>query len=359
VKAARPAILGLLALALGACGRGSAPAASPAAGGSNATPVAAAGGSGAAPATPTAAPVPLRVAGSGLSGNLMGPWAAYEGGYFQQQGLAVDGVPDITSSTTAVQTLLARDIDVVNITPNAAIEASLKGAVDMPMIADLPPGAGWWLYAAPEYHSLDELRGKQVGSNQVGSSSNYAVTYAFRQRGMEAGRDYTLLVIGNQPALVAALEAGQIQAGAFSAPSTIQARRAGFVELLDLNDIPFNANGPIVRRDALDDVAGHEALLRYLKATVQAIARLRQDPAFGRQVLEKYLKIQDAEVLQEVYQAYLPKRVPLVDQDGITPVLESIAERDPSARGADPRRFYDNSLVDGLQRSGFIDALYR
>ena len=40
-------------------------------------------------------------------------------------------------------------------------------------------------------------------------------------------------------------------------------------------------------------------------------------------------------------------------------MLESIAERDPSARGADPRRFYDNRIVEELQRSGFIDALYR
>jgi ABC-type nitrate/sulfonate/bicarbonate transport system substrate-binding protein len=248
---------------------------------------------------------------------------------------------------------------VINITPNASIEASLKGAGDMVMIANLPPGAGWWIYAAPEFRSLEDLRGKQVGANQVGSSSHYAVTYAFRQRGMEAGRDYTTLVIGNQPALVAALQQGQVQAGAFSSPSTVQARRAGFVELVNLTDMPFNANGPIVRRDALDDPTGREAFVRYLRATVQAIARLRQDPAFGRQVLEKYLKLSDPEVLDEVYKDYLPKRMPLVVPEGLVPVLESIAQRDPSALGADPKRFYDNTIVEELQRSGFIDALYR
>src|SRR5439155_17057515 len=138
----------------------------------------------------------------------------------------------------------------------AAIEASRKGAIDLPMIASLPPGAGWWLYGAPEYRSLEELRGKQVGSNQVGSSSYYAVDYAFRQQGMEAGRDYTVLTIGNQPALLAALQQGQVQAGAFSSPSNLLARRAGFAELVDLNDNPFSANGPIVRRDALDNPTG-------------------------------------------------------------------------------------------------------
>ena len=193
----------------------------------------------------------------------------------------------------------------------------------------------------------------------MGSSSYYAATYAFRQVGMEVGRDYTMLTIGNQPALLAALQQGQVQGGAFSSPSTLQARRAGFVQLVDLTDMPFNANGPIVRRDALDDPTGHEGFVRYLKATVQTIARLHQDPPWAQQVLEKYLKIQDPDILAEVYKDYLPKRVPLVVPEGLTPVLESIAERDPSARGADPRRFYDNRIVEELQRSGFIDALYR
>jgi hypothetical protein len=92
---------------------------------------------------------------------------------------------------------------------------------------------------------------------------------------------------------------------------------------------------------------------------VQTIARLHRDPPWAQQVLEKYLKISDPEILAEVYKDYLPKRVPLVVPEGLTPVLESIAEREPSAAGADPQRFYDNSIVEELQRSGFIDALYR
>src|SRR3712207_4051636 len=61
---------------------------------------------------PTPPPLtPLRIAGSGVSGNGLAPWATFEGGYFQKYGLAVDGVPDIAASTTAVQTLVARDVD--------------------------------------------------------------------------------------------------------------------------------------------------------------------------------------------------------------------------------------------------------
>ena len=347
----------VLLFAAGAACTASQPPAGPAAP-TAAPPAPATSGQAAAPA-PAEQPVTIHVAGAGISGNLMTPWATYEGGYFSKYHLDVDGVPDIAASTTAVQAVIARDIDVLNITPNAAIEASLKGGADLLAIANPPPGTGFWLYAPPEIHSLEDLRGKIVAANQVGTSTYYAVDYAFRERGMVAGRDYEILSVGNQAAQLAALEQGKVQAGVYSAPTTAKARKAGMVELLDLNYVPFNANAIIVRREMLDDPKGREALTRYLKATIEAIARLRQDKAFALQVLQKYLKEDDPEALDEVYNAYLPKRVPLVSAEAIPPVLEAIAERDPAARTAKPERFYDNSLVQELQASGFIDSLYR
>jgi len=324
-------------------------------------PAAASPNAAGAPAGGAAGPpplAPLRVAGSGISGNLMAPWATFEGGYFQKYGFAVDGIPDIAASTTAVQTLLARDIDVVNINPNPAIEASLKGGAALVYLANTPPGSGFWLYAAPGTRSVEDLRGKVVASNQAGSLTYFAVDYALRAHGLEAGKDFTVLSAGNQAAQLAAIQAGQVQAAVLSLPTSAAARKAGLVELLDLNDVPVNANGPIVRREMLDDPAGRDVLVRYLKATLEAIARLRQDPAFAHEVLAKYLHVIDPDLLDEVYTTYLPKRVPLVSVPAIEAALESIAQRDPSARGADPHRFYDDSILDELQRSGFVDALY-
>ena len=326
------------------------------------------GQSAATPNPPAAAPAPspvpagfarLRVSAGGLSGNVLTPWAAHFGGYFAQHGLAVDGLVDLGSSTTAVQTLLARDLDVANIAPNAAIEVSLRGDTALVAIANPPPGTGFWLYGQSDIGSVENLRGKLLAANQPGSSSYFAVEYALRERGLVAGRDYDILSVGNSSAQLAALQQGQVQASVFSAPTTALARRSGFVELLDLNAVPYNANGPVVRRDLLEDPAGRDALVRYLQASVDAIARLRQDPEFGYEVLGTYLKVSDRGILEEVYQTYLPKRVPLVLPEGIALVLSGLAERDPAARDAAPHRFYDNSIVEQLQRSGYIDALYR
>lgn len=347
----------LLAVALLACTQPQAATSRPAPAAEQ--PRAAAGGQAGATAPASEQPITIHVAGAGISGNLMTPWTTYEGGYFKKYNLDVDGVPDIAASTTAVQAVIAREIDVLNVTPNAAIEASLKGGTDLVAIANPPPGTGFWLYALPQIRSLEDLRGKIVAANQVGTSTYYAVDYAFRERGMVAGRDYEILSVGNQPAQLAALEQGTVQAGVYSAPTTAKARKIGMVELLDLNYVPFNANAIIVRREMLDESRGRDVLTRYLKATVEAIARLRQDKPFAVQVLQKYLKEDDPEALDEVYNAYVPKRVPLVLPEAIPPVLESMAERDPTARTVKPERYYDNSIVQELQGSGFIDGLYR
>jgi ABC-type nitrate/sulfonate/bicarbonate transport system substrate-binding protein len=191
----------------------------------------------------------------------------------------------------------------------------------------------------------------------VGSSTYYAVEYARREHGLQIGRDAEVLSVGNQPVQLAALQQGHVQAAVLSVPTTARARRAGFVPLLDLNTVPYNTNGLVVRRELLENAAGRDLSLRSLKAYVEAIAPLRQDRAFACQVLQKYLQADEPEVLEEVYNAYLPKRVPLVVPEGGRRILEDLAARDPAALSAAPEQFYDNSPVEELERSGFIDAL--
>lgn len=310
-------------------------------------------------APPATAPLtPLRVSTSGITGNSLIPWAPFEAGLFAKYGLAVDALPDIASSTTAVQTLLARDLDVIGIAPNAAIEATVKGAPELVTLATPPPGTGFWLYGAAGLSGVEDLRGKAIAANQPGSSTYFAVTYALREHGLLAGRDYQVLSVGNQQAQLASVQQGQTQAAVFSVPGTILARRAGLVELKDLNYVPYNSYGVVVRREMLDDPAGRAVLVRYLQACLEGIARLRQDRAFAAAVIRKYLHTDDAEVVAAVYGAFLPKRVPYVVPEGIALVLESIAEREPAAAAFPPERFYDNSLLAELERSGFIDSLY-
>ncbi|HZU07531.1 MAG TPA: hypothetical protein VFB73_16325 [Chloroflexota bacterium] len=123
--------------------------------------------------------------------------------------------------------------------------------------------------------------------------------------------------------------------------------------------VSYNADGPVVRRELREDPGGQDLPLRSLKAYVEAIAHLHQDRALAYQVPQKYLQTDVPEIPEEVYTAYLPKRVPPAVPEGVRRVLEDLAACDLAALSAAPVRAYDNSRVEELERSGFIDTLNR
>jgi hypothetical protein len=76
----------------------------------------------------------------------------------------------------------------------------------------------------------------------------------------------------------------------------------------------------------------------------------------------KYLRIADTATLAEAYDIYVQKyllKVPLPTTDAVKAVLEELADRNPKAKEADPKKFFDDSFVRQMQSSSFIDALYR
>ena len=79
-------------------------------------------------------------------------------------------------------------------------------------------------------------------------------------------------------------------------------------------------------------------------------------------VMKKYLRLTDSEMLSEAYDIYVQKhllKVPLPTVDAMKTVMEELAGRNPKAKEADPKKFFDDSFVRQLQSSGFIDGLYR
>jgi hypothetical protein len=51
-------------------------------------------------------------------------------------------------------------------------------------------------------------------------------------------------------------------------------------------------------------------------------------------------------------------RVPRTSLEGVKTILEGL-DRIPAAKTADPRRFVDSSLIDELEKEGFLKTLYK
>jgi nucleoid-associated protein YgaU len=79
-------------------------------------------------------------------------------------------------------------------------------------------------------------------------------------------------------------------------------------------------------------------------------------------ILQKYLKTDDPDALQEAYEAeveaLIPKK-PYPTLKGIQVILRELGAKDPAARAARPEQFVDLTFIKELDSSGFIDRLYK
>ncbi len=84
---------------------------------------------------------------------------------------------------------------------------------------------------------------------------------------------------------------------------------------------------------------------------------VRRDKETTLRSLGKYLKTNDREVLESVYEDYKDvfPQVPLMTAAEIKAVLD--ASKSPRAKQMKPEDFFDNSLVQKIQASGFIDSV--
>ena len=85
-------------------------------------------------------------------------------------------------------------------------------------------------------------------------------------------------------------------------------------------------------------------------ALLDGLRRAIDDEAYASKLESKYTKISDVKILAENYQQGLRvwNKDMTVDPSAIRVVLDD--SPDAKAKGADPKRFYDNSLIQAVNR---------
>jgi NitT/TauT family transport system substrate-binding protein len=302
----------------------------------------------------------LRAGYASLSGNITPLWAAREAGLFKKYGLDVDLIA-FPSGTEGMAAMIAGEIEFLAIAGSTTASAAIGGGdvVSMALINDRLLTS---LVVAPVIQKPEDLRGKSVGISRFGTSIDTAARIAIQHYGLEPIKDVSLVQVGAVSSAVAALRGGRIQAAVLSYPTIIHARRDGFRELLDIASLgtPYAANGVTVRRTFLQQ--RRDVAVNYLKALLEAIARVKKDKPFALDVMGKYLRTNDREILSETYEFAITKYLkarPYPSVEAFRSVTNELAQVNPKAKGQDPRRFYDDSILRELDKSGFIDALYR
>ena len=299
--------------------------------------------------------LPLRASYSSIGGAFAPLWLAQDKGLFTKYGLAVE--LKYILSATGTQALFSGSIDIVN--PATEIVEAGLGGQRVAFIIGILNRAVLSVYSKAELRQLTDLRGKVMGVTLPGSTTDLTAKILFQQAGMVPGKDVQVTHLQGMPDIITALTQGRIDAGVVSAPTTLKLRQAGFKELVDVaaRNVPMIHAGLATTRDFIK--SNPEKVRRYVQAYIEGTKIARTDPETTKQIISKYTKTDNKEDLDETYNTYAKvwEQAPYVSAAGMQTLLNFAVN--PAGKTAKPEQFIDNSFVAELEKSGFIEKLYK
>lgn len=302
--------------------------------------------------------IPLRVCYTAISGSQSVVWYALEKGAFARQGLDVQ-LTRISSATNAVTALITGEMDFCQ-TSGAAPANAVASGQEVAVIASLFSVYPQVLMVTAAIQTAQDLKGKSLGISDPGTTSDTAMRVALKALGLQADKDVTLVMIGDEQQRLLAMEAGRIDGTVLISPNTLVARQKGFHELYNLGSqkIPYLHTGITTSRKLLRE--NRPAALRFVRAICEAIAGMKADPQGSKEVIAKYSSLdpqKDAAILDEVYTTMilgLLERIPIPNPQGIQNLLAEISANNPAALKVKPEDLVDTSILQELQAEGFF-----
>ena len=271
---------------------------------------------------------------------------AHEAGYFAKYGLNVS-ISQVSASA-AVQGVVSGAIDIYQ-GGAAAIAANLAGA-DIIYIAAAVDRSSLVLFGQKGLTLFESLRGKSIATTSPGAFGEIAVRMTARKYSMEVGKDIKLLYHRSTPEALATFLVGNSDGLIITPPQTEIARKQGYPVIIDYYKDGLKIIGPgtAVAREFAQKYPN--ALKAYLMAYLDGLKRALEDESSAKKIESKYTKISDPNMLDENYQQGMRvwNKDMTVDPAAIRLVLEDSA--DPKAKSADPKRFYDNSIIEAVNR---------
>ena len=305
-------------------------------------------------------PRKVTIAYSSISGNMAPVWVTFEAGLFHKYGIDAQ-IVFIEGGPTAAKAILSGDVDVAEIAGAAVLQSNLQGS-GMVMIAGLLNTMNYQLIVAKSITRPDLLKGKALAVSRYGSSSDFATRYALDKYGLQPGKDVAILEIGTQPARFAALETGKIQGVMLEVPLTLQAKKMGFSVLADLQMLGLEYQHTGLATTQTFIKSRPDLVRDIMKALAEGIHYYKTHRRESLAILAKYLKTAEPEGLAETYDILglrlLPEK-PYPTLRGIQIMLRELAAKQPKARAARPEQFVDLTFITELDKSGFIDRLYK
>jgi len=283
-------------------------------------------------------------------------WIAKDAGIFKKHNLDVN-VIYIEGTPKALMSLFAGELQVVAGTGPAVASARVRGA-DASMIMGFEVYLPYYLIATPAIKSIEDLKGKVGANHSAATSADFAMRLGLRSIGLDPERDVSLRVVGATNLRMIMMQQGQAQFTVISNTEREEAEKLGFKVLADLASkrIPYPHSGVITSQKILREK--HDAILRFGRASVEAIHYFKNNKPQSLAILKKYAKT-DLSTLDSAY-AYLKNAIPDMPYptlEGMKTILAEMGRTRPEVLKYDAATMVDTSIVKAIDEEGFLKKL--
>ncbi len=280
-------------------------------------------------------------------------------GLFKKNGLDVDlvyiqGSPILTTAMVSGQVPMS-------FLGGAAIVASAVGGADTVYLACAINTLYWRVFSTPDIKTVADLKGQKIGVTTFGSQEDSVIRFVLKERGLLPDRDFALVAVGGAPTRLAALSKGVIQASVFIPPQDIAAEKLGLHELIDMSKLGLYNPGSCFASTRTYIRSHRDTVMRVMKTFVEGLRFYKENREFVLKITADFAQNHDPNVLNPTYDVVtrFQDRVPYVNMKGIDFMLKTLELRDPRAKTFDPANVVDSSFIRELEKSGFIDAVWK
>jgi NitT/TauT family transport system substrate-binding protein len=300
----------------------------------------------------------IRVGYGSLSTSYSPIWTASEARIFQKNG--IDAEVLYLESALVRTALIAGDIAMGGMSGTTMAAPRLQGA-DTILLASFLNSLQYRLVVRPEIKTPGQLKGKRVGVAGFGLGAHRGAQIMLSKLGLNPDTDVIMLQIGGDPTRFSALLSGTIDATVFNPPLHNRAAEAGMRILANIEEMNFP-----IQASALVTTEGfikknYDLTRRAVKSIIEAIHLVKTNPELTKRSIRKYMRFKDERDTDEAYQIIrnIMPRKPYPTVEGVKAVLDELSPKMPAAQTAQPRDFMDIRFIEELDRSGYIERLYK
>ncbi len=208
-----------------------------------------------------------------------------------------------------------------------------------------------------EVATLEDLRGKNIGVSSMTNTLGFQARLLAQRMGWDYQTDITLIDVENDG--LEELADGSVDVILVNEIAYSTAKSAGYPVLFDTGDWNEDIGGNSVAVDPvwLQDPVNREKARRLMIVIAEAISIFHQQPDLTRRVLRDWNGVQDDTLAQDIISrgAWLPRK-PYACVEGLRKTIELFPELGTERFTAED--FYDNSIMEEIDASGFLDDLY-